>query len=790
MKNWLLVTTITCSLLLGCSGPSSEVQQLGSLDASNQAAPEVSFTDDVRPVLESRCISCHACYDAPCQLKLTAYDGVTRGATKDKVYQHKSLREGRLTRLFFDAESTLEWRTKGFHSVLSEPLETDQEAATQASILTGMIDLKTAHDLSDGSHQPDSDLPIDDASSWQCASNRAEFLDYAEDYPQRGMPYGLPGLTEAERGLIKSWVANGAADDSDYTLSEREQREVARWETWFNGESLKQRLVSRYIYEHLFLADLYFGESGIGRYFELVRSTTAPGESVDVIATRRPFDDPGQDRVFYRLRLNKETPVAKTHMPYPLDERKMRLWNEWFLGDDYSVEELPGYAIKTASNPFITFKDLPAEARYRFMLEEANFTVRGFIKGPVCKGQAAVNVINEHFWVAFVDPEIQAGDAMQHYLADVQSQLDLPAEKEDTLRLLTSWEEFAGKEKEFLKQRRTYIQAHMTDDGVLDSQKIWDGDGDNPNAALTIFRHFDHASVHQGFNGQAPKTAWVIDYPLLERIHYLLVAGYDVYGNVSHQMLSRIYMDFLRMEGESLFLLMLPEEARQDTLSYWYRGADDRISEFMTLTFPSLNAEPKTFLGKSRDDAERPNEKPKLAAYQSIKSRLGKALSHQYDIDKTDVEQDKRLLDNVKKLHSISSRSFQFLPEVSFVEVTASDRVQYFTLIKNRGLKNNTSILLEKLNAVPEETSVSVVPGFIGSRPNSFLRLPIDEIDTFTESMLTIQDDEAYQVFVNQYVVRRGDPQFWQHYDTFQQGFKKASPIDYGLLDLNKLENR
>ena len=40
----------------------------------------------------------------------------------------------------------------------------------------------------------------------------------------------------------------------------------------------------------------------------------------------------------------------------------------------------------------------------------------------------------------------------------------------------------------------------------------------------------------KGLVGQQPKTAWVIDYSLLERIHYLLVAGFDVFGNVAHQL--------------------------------------------------------------------------------------------------------------------------------------------------------------------------------------------------------------------------------------------------------------
>jgi hypothetical protein len=50
---------------------------------------------------------------------------------------------------------------------------------------------------------------------------------------------------------------------------------------------------------------------------------------------------------------------------------------------------------------------------------------------------------------------------------------------------------------------------------------LWDGEGHNDNAALTVFRHFDSASVEKGLLGGTPQTAWVVDYPLLERIHYL-----------------------------------------------------------------------------------------------------------------------------------------------------------------------------------------------------------------------------------------------------------------------------
>ena len=43
------------------------------------ASHGVDYWRDVKPVLDSRCAVCHGCYDAPCQLKLTAFEGIDRG---------------------------------------------------------------------------------------------------------------------------------------------------------------------------------------------------------------------------------------------------------------------------------------------------------------------------------------------------------------------------------------------------------------------------------------------------------------------------------------------------------------------------------------------------------------------------------------------------------------------------------------------------------------------------------------------------------------------------------------
>src|SRR3954467_9051996 len=39
-----------------------------------------------RSVLAHRATGCHGCNDAPCQLSLASYEGVTRGANHEQVY--------------------------------------------------------------------------------------------------------------------------------------------------------------------------------------------------------------------------------------------------------------------------------------------------------------------------------------------------------------------------------------------------------------------------------------------------------------------------------------------------------------------------------------------------------------------------------------------------------------------------------------------------------------------------------------------------------------------------------
>ena len=100
-------------------------ERFGPADPGHFDRPPVArvnapdYWKEVRPILDHRCVSCHACYDAPCQLNLSSYAGMTRGANPTQIYSTRLI-EDAPTRLGFDAINNREWRARGFFPVLNE----------------------------------------------------------------------------------------------------------------------------------------------------------------------------------------------------------------------------------------------------------------------------------------------------------------------------------------------------------------------------------------------------------------------------------------------------------------------------------------------------------------------------------------------------------------------------------------------------------------------------------------------------------------------------------------------
>jgi hypothetical protein len=771
--------------LVGCVTLSRDSfdERFGKADPTrydHPAAPApggVSWRADVQPILQRRCVVCHGCYDAPCQIKLGAWQGVARGGSSQQVYDTTRLTEAAPSRLFVDAQLPSQWRERGFFPVLNERSPTP-EAQLTGSLLYQSLLLKQQHPLPAGPVLGEGfDFALDRTQS---CPRIEQFDAYARKSPLAGMPYGLPGLDAKELGTITRWLQAGAPYEGDLPLTALQRQQVQQWESFLNGASNKERLMSRYLFEHLFLGHLFFEADATHRAFRLVRSSTPPGETLQIIASRRPYDDPGVARFWYRLVPEREVILAKTHMPYALGPRRMAQYRSWFLGPEVQVDALPSYAVEVASNPFVAFRQLPVEGRYRFLLDEAQFFIMNFIKGPVCRGQMAVDVIEDQFWVVFVEPKaLTEASEGQAVLRQAES-LTLPAEMGSDARLLGPWLKMARQERRFLQSKSQALQQIFSSGKAkLDLSLIWDGEGRNPNAALTIFRHFDSASVVQGFVGAPPKTAWVIDYPLFERIFYLLVAGYDVFGNIGHQLNSRLYMDFMRMEGEFNFLVLLPQRVRESTALFWYRGAAGEAREYVYGKNAFLDVE--SAVPFRSDD-------PQRELYQMLGKRLAPVLDRRFDPAGVD---DARLRAELQSLAAVKGASLSWLPEMSVLRIDGlAGGARYFTLLRNSAHANVAHLAREKSELLPDENTLTVVPGFIGAYPNAIYRSSVAELPALRAALSGLASEADYRMLADRFAVRRTNPQFWAASDALHDAYVKWAPLEAGLFDYNRLQNR
>lgn len=743
------------------------------------SSTDTRYWQDIKPILEQRCVVCHACYDAPCQLKLESYTGLTRGANSTRVYNGARLLASEPTRLFEDAHSIAAWREKGFSPVLNERDNT-AIANIDASVLAQMLLLKQKHPLPQGPILPETfDFRLN--RDQQCAKIE-DFNSFAEDYPLWGMPYGLPGLSKQEQQTILDWLRDGAPFQDKNYIPDTLHDTIRQWEGFLNQDSLQAQLMSRYIYEHLFLAHLFFAVDEPTVFFKLVRSNTPPGEPIDIISTRLPFDDPQTQRVYYRLQVVRETIVAKTHMPYKLDQARMKKWQTWFMKDDFQVTELPGYDSQLTSNPFVTFAKIPFRSRYRFMLDEAQFTIMGFIKGPVCRGETALNVINDHFWVSFFDPDLDYHSLGIDDIVANLHEINLPAESKSNASPL-GWIKYAHQEQTYLDAKIAFMDNVLARKIPLNLNLLWNGDIDrgekNDNASLTVYRHFDSATVLKGLVGERPQTAWVIDYPMLERIHYLLVAGYDVFGNVGHQLNTRIYMDFLRMEGEINFLLFLPKATRKQVRDHWYRGSVNMVEKFTTQRIDDIRA--STSMNYT-------SQQPLQELYARLKTKLRLLQSGQYQLATQDDTTAKALA-TIKNLHG---EQLAQLPQTTFIAVQdrASNNTRYYTLLRNNMYSNISHLFGEEERHLIEEDSVSLLQGIVGAYPNAFLSVDSQDIEAFSQAIQHLQSEQQYREFMDRFSVRRTAEYFWQFSDQIHRDYRKLTGFNFGILDYNRLENR
>ena len=758
--------------------------EAGNAIAQTAPAPSAApdYTTEIQPIFNRRCIACHGCLGSPCNVKLDSFRGADRGGYGVNPY---SSHIEASPRVGMDvAQTTGEWRERGFYSILER--EGASSDRLNRSLLYKMVLAGYQHNQPGFSRE--AAMPLYARRyDHKCPATPKSLDAYLQATPAAGMPFGLPAISSADLEKLAAWVTSGSPGPRPEELRQAgavsHKAAVADWEEFLNDPNPRNRLVARYIFDHMFQASIVIEESP-GDFFRLVRSETpspasssagtssAPDLPIKVIDTPLPYDNPYTfakvDRFWYRLQKVTTPRVQKNHFVWRLNRASLAHIKELFLGRDWDgAQDLnPPWGV---GNPFLVFRAIPAEARSLFLLENSEVIVGGITYGPVCLGQTATYAVKDHFWVYFLDPR---------YDPSVQDpKLGLETWTAMMDRLPVGNAEYA--------EAYAKAQKKLTPDG-LTVDAIWNGDGRNPNAWLTVLRHETNVSVMKGRQGGVPRSQWLVSYSGLERLYYDTVASYKYWGGDLGKLETLVFFNFLRQEMEDNFLLLLPQKDREPIRQSWSQGAIGAVGRFL-VPFPDRNLAG----GVSGNQPQ-----PLLAAVDRIQTRLGPAVSGPVDafnpISKPTISLDRpihsyrRWAKAVSLLTETTAYKFpRFLPSVVLLRLNSGRESRVYSLIANRVYKTQFDMFFQNGEALPDEYTMSVYPTVIGGFPNLFMELDLAQAPAFLQELRSVQTIDQWNALRNRYGVLRNSARFWPALDWLNEWNFKHRGEEAGYLDLS-----
>jgi len=278
--------------------------------------------------------------------------------------------------------------------------------------------------------------------------------------------------------------------------------------------------------------------------------------------------------------------------------------------------------------------------------------------------------------------------------------------------------------------------------------------------------------------------------PIFERLYYALVADFDVFGNVTHQISTRLYMDFLRMQSETLYLGFLPPERRTQIRASWYVGATDDLT-FKVDHIRTLGHGTQIAFQTSDPHAEFIDLVLKYnAAVAGPPDRLNRCEGDACDRPgASSVE--RRANAALRPLVRNRGGFIIELPEVALLRVRSdgSEPDAVYTLVHNRGHTNVAAMFLEGSRLEPATDTLTLVDRYTGSYPNFAFDVPVAQIEAFADALAAVENSVDFTGLVDRRGVRRSSARFWQTFDWFNEDLDRRDPVEAGILDLNRYKN-
>ncbi len=810
--------------------------ETGNVSVTNGGELADYYFDTIQPILGRRCTVCHGCENSPCSLKLVSYKGLERGGTQVqsrtdlavKGFEALRLKDGPLQgsdQAWKDAWQKDRPEDQRFNPVAPDASQGGANATDSLLykfILQGNQVNKPGFDRT-SVRKLEQDRY--DGGTNQCVANASEYTQWRLQNPGGGMPFGCPGLKRLSDGgyaagefdIMEAWILKGAQGPSAAAVANhatpKKMSTVERWEAYLNQPNNKQRLVSRFLYEHLFRAHIAFKDVP-GEFYMMVRAANPPGDyPVREFVTNAPNDPPfeSQPNIQFYYRLDKITDLValKDHIVWEADDQKLARLRHLFENEApaWKVDKLPGYESK---NPFIYFQQIPPSIRYKYLLDNSKNVLENLVRSPVCNGSKATSAMDDYVWAWFIKPEADptAQDTGAAAFSPAQWDLVNDGYRVDAsyLKGVNALVKTNDKYLTELEKRQRLVRPEgLRVDDVWNGECLFDAstqrDDRNPNAWISALRHETNASVLYGGEGGQPISVYLFNFTNLERAYYSLSFNYREWGSLQHKLLT--FRDFMhvRIEAEDRFLSLFPPDTRTMIRDDWSSGAvgqtgmvlfaDRSMGNTDGITGirpgdPTLKATGKSareaFLGAlDQIVARRFAAWPTGPMAMNAKTKPTKFAAK--DTTREDVETVMSLV--TQRSGFYNSR----VPSVSYIRIVPQGWIYTMVAHRRYAAHNFVTDTLWARKGQGAYDYTSIYPGIVGDYPNIFFDVPLNRAREFFWGMAKVKDNGEWLTLRNRFMVHKNEDAFWFTVDWFHAWMAKNMPIIGGIMDVREYDN-
>jgi hypothetical protein len=294
---------------------------------------------------------------------------------------------------------------------------------------------------------------------------------------------------------------------------------------------------------------------------------------------------------------------------------------------------------------------------------------------------------------------------------------------------------------------------------------------------LTVFRHLDHSYVLKGLRGGEPTSYFVLDYGLIERLVYNLVVGFDVFGNLSHQLHTRLYMEMLRREAEDNFLMFLPFEERVRVRGQWYQLESAKLGQKIFLD-PDDGKFPAAIAYEHPRDTDREFVEKLEAGYLKPAVRGPYMAGPHSEYPPLEAMAGKRADD---------APFVKMFPDTSLILIEAGGKVKKaVTVVRDRAHSVFGRLVLESTARLPGQDRLAIIDGLATSYPNLFFEVAEEKVPEFLGQMSAIRDEASAKTFIQRWGVLKTNPRFWEVSDQLHTYLRELDPVEYGVMDYTR----